>query len=330
MAHLENTLAVLRDVMTAHKTAMSTGGTPAPAVALPSGAEPRADFAMRLLTEVEARYGLEINTLTADKLLRALAPLAPADLGPYVERMARLGPDDPQWQALIEQLTVDETYVMRDPEQLSFFATLLPGLIAAATAKRTWRLRFWSVGCASGEETYTIAALAHEALLAANLALERDGHIELRPPWRIEVLGSDISRRCLAKANAGSYETGPLSSFRGEPPELLRFFPPAAVGAKGAVRRSAHSCLRAAVRFEAFNLVADPVAAAGFDAVICRNVLVHFSARGRALARERLETAVRPGGYLLLGPTDSLAGGAEFEALWAPGAVIQRRRGGDA
>jgi chemotaxis protein methyltransferase CheR len=335
MAHLiENTLAILRDVMTAHKTAMSGGGPAAQPVALPAAAEPRAEFAMRLLTAVEARYGLDINTLTADKLLRVLQPIALAELGPYVERMARLSADDPQWQALIEQLTVNETYVMRDPEQLQFFATLLPGLIADATAKRRFRLRFWSVGCASGEETYTIAALAHEALLAADLALERGARIELKPPWRVEVLGCDISRRSLAEARAGTYETGPLSSFRGEPPELLRFFPLAASGSNGgrpaAVKRSVHECLRDAVRFEPFNLVADPPPPPGFDAVICRNVLVHFSARARTLANARLQAAVRPGGYLLLGPTDSLASGSEFEALWAPGAVIQRRRAADA
>jgi chemotaxis protein methyltransferase CheR len=324
MAHLiENTLAILRDVMTAHRRVMSGPGA-APPVVLPVAAEPRAELALRLMAAAEERCGLDVNMLAADKLLRALGAMPLAEFGSYVERMAQLPGDDPQWQALIEDLTVCETYVMRDPEQLRFFATLLPGLIA--DARRSCRLRFWSVGCASGEEVYTVAALVHQALLAEGLARDDGERIELKPPWRVEIVGSDISHRAVAQAQAAIYETGPLSSFRGEPAELQRFFPPVRGDGGGAARRAAHACLRAAARFERLNIVADPIPAERFDAVFCRNVLVHFSARARGIGHQKLQAAVRPGGYLLLGPTDQLARGPDFEVLWAPGAVVQRRK----
>jgi chemotaxis protein methyltransferase CheR len=330
MAHLiENTLAILRDVMNAHRSALSGAEPAAPPVA-PAAGEPRAELIMRLLAAVEERCGLDINPLRADKLLRVLAPIATADLARYVDRLSRLPADDPEWQTLIENLTVHETYVMRDPEQLVFFCELLPGLIAQAAAARTCRLRFWSIGCSSGEETYTIAALAFKAMLAAGHAVEADDRIALKSPWQIEVLGSDISRRAVERARAGRYETGPLSSFRGELADMSRFFPPSVEDkAADAATRSVHECLRAAVRFELFNLVADPAPSEPFDAVFCRNVLVHFSARARGLAHQRMAGAVRRGGYLLLGPTDSLGRSGEFEAMWAPGAVIQRRRAAD-
>jgi chemotaxis protein methyltransferase CheR len=335
MAHLiENTLAILRDVMNAHRSALSGTEPPPPtaaAAAVPVPGDPRAELIMRLLAAVEERCGLDINPLRADKLLRVLAPIATADLSRYADRLARLPADDPEWQTLIENLTVHETYVMRDPEQLLFFCQLLPGLIAQAQAARTCRLRFWSIGCSTGEETYTIAALAFKAMMAAGHAVEADDRIGLRSPWQIEVLGSDISRRAVERARTGRYETGPLSSFRGELADMLRFFPLARGDGKApdAALRSVHECLRAAVRFEPFNLVADPAPLQPFDAVFCRNVLVHFSARARGLAHERMAGAVRPGGYLLLGPTDSLGRSGEFEAMWAPGAVIQRRRTAD-
>jgi chemotaxis protein methyltransferase CheR len=326
MSHLiENTLAILRDVMNAHRSALSGEPASPPAPTLPAASEPRTDLIIRLLAAVEERCGLDINPLRADKLLRVLTPIATTDLARYVERLSRLPADDPEWQTLIENLTVHETYVMRDPEQLVFFAELLPGLIARA-ASGSRRLRFWSAGCSSGEETYTIAALALKAMLAAGHAVERDDHITLEPPWHIEVLGSDISRRAVERAQAGRYETGPLSSFRGELADMLRFFPVVPVKGKPAAMRSVHECLRAAVRFDLFNLVADAPPPEPFDAVFCRNVLVHFSARARGLAHQRMAGAVRPGGYLLLGPTDSLGRSGEFEAMWAPGAVIQRRR----
>jgi chemotaxis protein methyltransferase CheR len=279
---------------------------------------------------LEARTGLEASAPLADKLLRLLARLPPAERHATAERLEHLPAEDPRWRALIEQLTVHETYVMRDPEQLRLMATLLPGLIAEAAAAGRFRLRFWSVGCASGEEAYTLAALAFEGLLEAGLAFERGAQIELREPWQVEVLGGDIAGPVLALARAGVYETGPLSSFRDGLGALLRFFPleRAAAGAQP-LRRTVHPCLRRATRFEPFNLVSDPLPQGLFDAVVCRNVLVHFSARARAAACVKLQAAVRPGGCLLLGPTDALADSRLFETLWAPGAVLQRRRPAD-
>ncbi len=63
-----------------------------------------------------------------------------------------------------------------------------------------------------------------------------------------------------------------------------------------------------------------------FDAVFCRNVLIYFSGRARRIALEKLTRAVRPGGYLVLGPTDTLSDTALFDAVWGQDAVIYRRR----
>ncbi len=126
-----------------------------------------------------------------------------------------------------------ETYIMRDPSQLAFFAALLPDMIARAAA-HSHLLRFWSVGCASGEEAYSIAALALDALAKAGKAEVTEEGISLLSPWRLEVVGADISRRALARAQAGVYETGPLSSFRTEAAALLHHFPPLAAAGKNA------------------------------------------------------------------------------------------------
>ena len=92
---------------------------------------------------------------------------------------------------------------MRDAPQLAFFAKLLPDMIARA-AKGSRLLRFWSVGCASGEEAYSIAALALDALAKAGKAAVTEDGIKLLPPWRLEIIGADISSRALARAEAGS------------------------------------------------------------------------------------------------------------------------------
>ena len=249
---------------------------------------------------------------------------APVGLGEFeaaVARLESLPASDPEWLALIESLTVHETYIMRDAPQLAFFAKLLPDMIARA-AKGSRLLRFWSVGCASGEEAYSIAALALDALAKAGKAAVTEDGIKLLPPWRLEIIGADISSRALARAEAGIYETGPLSSFRTEAAALLHHFPPlAANGRSASPMRAATPALKRVVRFSQFNVVADAAPPEPFDAVFCRNVFIYFSERARREAQQKLAGTVRPGGLLLLGPTDTLSDVTAFETLWAPGAL---------
>jgi chemotaxis protein methyltransferase CheR len=329
---IDHTLAILQSVMNAHSATLSQASAGPPPLVIANAVEPRADLAMRLLTHVEERFGLDINKAIAEKLLRILEPNDLPDLRAHVALLEQAPSDHSEWISLIERLTVHETYVMRDPDQLNLFGDLLPALIGQASRSHASTLRFWSIGCSSGEEAFTIAALVLRALLATGNAVENGDGITPLAPWKVEILGSDISPRALALANNARYETGPLSSFRNELQELGRLFPaaPKHSGSNSPVVRTAHPCLRSTVRFAPFNLLSDPLPSAGFHAICCRNVLVYFSARARRIAYTRLADVIRPGGYLLLGPTDTLETNREFETLWAPGAVIHRRRSSDA
>ncbi len=322
MAHpIDTTLALLQDAMAAHRQALTRGPLPSAAAELSLPQNRRAELALRILVGVEARAGIEVAQAPAEKLLRNLAAIGIAELEDWVCRLEPLPAHHPDWLSLIESLTVHETYVMRDPAQLQFFAGHLPPMIAAARNGSN-SLRFCSVGCATGEEAYSIAALVYDALLAGGDAVATETGVDFLHPWQIDVLGSDISRTVLSEARAGIYDTGPLSSFRAEPTVLLPHFPPL----RDRNARAAAPYLKTATRFAHFNLVEDPLPEAEFDAVFCRNVLIYFSIRARRLAQETLCRAIRPGGYLVLGPTDTLIDPRGFEALWGPDAVIYRRR----
>ncbi|MHB8883828.1 MAG: CheR family methyltransferase [Methylovirgula sp.] len=331
MAHpIDTTLALLQDAMVAHRQALTRGPSEKPASDFALPWDRRGELILRLLVGVEMRAGIEVSQGTAEKLLRTLASTATAALEAWVLRLESLPARDPEWLSLIEGLTVHETYVMRDPAQLEFFTAQLPSLIAEAATAKSYLLRFWSVGCATGEEAYTIAALTFDALVAMGYATTTESGTNLLPPWRIEVVGSDISRPVLSQARAGIYDMGPLSSFRTESAVVLRHFPPVpAARANGCGARMASSDLKAAVDFVHFNVMDDPTPDVPFDAVFCRNVLIYFSARARVHAQESLRRAVRPGGYLVLGPTDTLIDAEMFQALWGPDAVIYRRRNAD-
>ena len=329
MSHqIDRTLAILADVMNAHTRTLSRRGESPGPVVIPKLAEPRATLIKRVLNQLEERFGLDINKGLAEKLVRLLEPMEPSGLPAYVGTLERASSEDPEWISLVDRLIVGETYFLRDRDQLDFFCKTLGDLVTQAERARQFTLRFWSIGCASGEEAFTIAALALRVLWARGGATESSNAITLRDPWRIEVLGSDISRRALAQAQQAAYETGPLSSFRNELGDLERFFPVILGSATNGSRpmRTVHPCVRSLVQFRPFNLASDPLPNVEFDVVSCRNVLVYFSPRGRRLAQERLTGAVRPGGLLLLGPTDTLADDLAFETLWSTGAVIHRRR----
>ncbi len=328
MAHpIEHTLALLQDVMSEHRRALARGPSDAPATTYTPPRDPRAQLILRLLAGVERRAGIDVAQPTAEKLLRVFGAIELGDLEAWVLRLDALPASGPEWSSLIESLTVHETYVMRDPSQLELFAAQLPALITEAAAAKFHVLRFWSVGCATGEEAYSIAALALDAMIATGKAIKTERGTVLLPPWRIEVVGSDISRAVLKQARAGVYDTGPLSSFRAESSVLLHHFPPVPnISLRGPAARTASADLRAAVRFEHFNIMTDPIPTPPFDAVFCRNVLIYFSARARREAQDKIIRAMRNGGYLLLGPTDTLIDTEAFETLWASDAVVYRRK----
>ena len=271
-----------------------------------------------LLEQVQRTAGLARTPQLAARLARAVPPAGRAALA---ARLPLLGWDDPAWQALLAALPVQETYLFRDWPQLQHLAAAgLRGRIAgAAGGGRT--LRLWSAGCASGEEAYSLAALALAALLEAGRAQEGAGGIVPAAGWALDVVGSDVSGAALDRGRAGSYRTGGLSAFRAMPEGFERFFPPGPPGTR-VVRQD----VRAKVRFMPANLLtAPPVREA--DVVACRNVLLYFTAPARRRALQGLADALAPGGLLLLGPTDPAPALEVFEPLWSDGPVIYRKRG---
>jgi len=188
-------------------------------------------------------------------------------------------------EEVIERLITTETYFFRQEYQLRAFSReLLPRLAQANAASR--RLAVWSAGCATGEEVYTLAILIHESGLF-------DG-------WEVRVFGSDISKHNVAFARRGVYRP---TSFRTTSPESRRtYFEEVSDGAR--VRDS----IRKFCHFGQLNLVDSGRASivGRVDAVFCRNVLIYFDLRSRKTVIENLYDRLTPGGYLLLGHSESL------------------------
>ncbi|MEB2312285.1 MAG: protein-glutamate O-methyltransferase CheR [Sorangiineae bacterium] len=186
----------------------------------------------------------------------------------------------------VELLTTKETYFFRQEYQLRAFEKEVLPKIAAANASRR-RISVWSAGCSTGEEAYTLAMI-----------LDRSG---LFDGWDARVMGSDISKQNIAHARRGVYRS---ASFRVIEDNVRRaYFTPTAGGAEVIADRVKQMC-----HFGQMNLLdASRAAVVGrVDAVFCRNVLIYFDLRSRRRVIDSLYDRLVPGGYLMLGHSESL------------------------
>jgi chemotaxis protein methyltransferase CheR len=252
----------------------------------------RADLE-RALEQAFNEFGVPTPELLYDRLTGGLA--APVAL-----------------EAFIASLTVPETYFFRNQPQFEALEQrILPELIERRRDLR--RLRIWSVGCASGEEPYSLAMLLRRVLpdLAA---------------WDVKILATDLNRGLLEKAERGLYTAW---SFRDTPPDIqAQYF----------TRRGGQFELspqvRGQVTFAFLNLADDSYPSAltdtlDMDLILFRNVLIYF---GEEMARrviDRLYDALADGGWLLVGHAEpSISLFNRFITHSFPSAIVYQKQVG--
>ena len=248
------------------------------------------DEETRLLVEViQDHCGVTLSIGSAFFLERRLSPrLQALGLSSYLDyyQYLRYDPAGPaEMEELVERITTHETYFFREQYQLDAFAEeILPELARRHARQR--RLAVWSAGCSTGEEVYTIAMLLLESGLFRG--------------WSLRVNGSDISRKVLATARTAVYGE---NSFRTTPLALRRKYFVEQGG-----RWSLRDDVRAMCSFGQLNLVAtERFRVLGpCDVIFCRNVLMYLSHAARHRVVEAFYDRLTPGGFLLLGHSESL------------------------
>lgn len=247
-------------------------------------------------------YYADKDDLLFDRLAKRFRATGYPDAKAYAALLE--GPDGaPEWAALEAEITIGETFFFRYAEQFTALrTTILPELIAAQAPER--RLRIWSAGCSTGAEPYSVAILVHELLGPA------------LPEWTVTILGTDLNAAALATARKAEYGRWALRTTPVE--ERRRWFREFADGrgtAGGAAYRLKPE-FRSMVRFERQNLIglidgSIPASFGAFDLILCRNVLIYFSAETVAGIVHGLGERLRPGGWLLVGhaePNPAFAG----------------------
>ena len=207
--------------------------------------------------------------------------------------------------ALLEILTVNETSFFRNKPQLELFQkTVLEEMLRRKQDRRDWTIRVWSAGCSTGQEPYTLAMQISDALAYYYLRnpLPFDMPVPkplIPPPWRVEVLASDISYSALRTAQEGIYSENQMEQV--EYMYRLRYFDK--MGDHYQIKRG----VRDLVHFDFHNLKTEFLPQRN-DFIFCRNVMIYFDEAEQKRLIEKFYRCLNSEGYLFVGHAESLFG----------------------
>lgn len=276
-------------------------------------------FPTELLAQLSAfatsEFGLRFPPDRWHELGRGMASaaleLGVSDLQGWAENLAagRLGTEDRV--SVANHLTISETYFFRHPDTFTALEREIFPVRLAERRKQVKPLRVWSAGCASGEEPYSVAILLRQKFPE----VRTDG---------IAIRGTDLNTHVIKRAADGVYSEW---SFRDAPPWLKGSYFERTP--RGHYQISAE--MRRLVRFSQLNLAA-PFYPAEFgergdlDLILCRNVLMYFSAEWQDKIIRRFAAALAPEGWLIVGPCDvTAAESAELHLHAISPGIYQKR-----
>jgi len=241
---------------------------------------------LALADRILADTGFDIRQYKERPLKRRLAVrLRARKAATYLEYLDVLRQDQAEYAKLWDALTINVTSFYRNPETYAAVQEkVFPVLAAEAGAGG---LLFWSAGCSSGEEPYSLAILWQEYCL--------------RHPTKLtaRVVATDIDAESLRKAQAGLYTH---TSFHEIPADLWgKYFTP-----EGESFRI-DPAIQAMVQFQRAELM-EPAPFRGVDLVCCRNALIYFSRDAQQVVFDHFVASMRQGGFLVLGKVETLLG----------------------
>ena len=234
------------------------------------------------------------------RIQRRMQVLRIANAGEYLQRLSA---DRGETDALFRELLIGVTSFFRDPEAFEALSTrVIQDLVAHCSAEG---VRVWVPGCATGEEAYSLAILFAEQMERAARQV------------KVQIFATDIDEAALQTARSGLYPAaiaGQLSQKR-----LAKFF------IKRRKQFLVSPELRKMCLFSPHNVISDPPFAR-MDLITCRNVLIYFGPHLQKKLLALFHFAVRPGGYLFLGPSESMTSHAElFRPIDVKHRISQRK-----
>jgi chemotaxis protein methyltransferase CheR len=249
---------------------------------------------VRKLVYEHSRIDLGTNKkeLVTARLGKRLRLVGLADLSEYIAFVSGPKGED-ELVHLIDAISTNHTFFFREIKHFEFMTTnALPEVVQRSQRTGEKEFRLWSAASSSGEEPYSLAIHLHD-------------YFSRQPGWNFSIQATDISTKILEKAKQAIY---PADRVRDVKPEWLRHY-----FQKGINQWEGHFRVkeeqRAKITWLHLNLLAPSYPfSKPFHCIWCRNVMIYFDRPTQEQLVEKLTQLLVPGGYLMIGHSESLTG----------------------
>jgi chemotaxis protein methyltransferase CheR len=236
-----------------------------------------------LVKFIRLNYGIDLSKKRLLIEARMYSVLSEKHISTFSEYFKLLRRDSNELNTLLNKLTTNHTYFMREPRHFEFLKDVI--LPQQEKTNRGHNLRIWSAGCSTGEEAFTAIMTMRDFF-----GMDRS--------WDYRILATDISTHVLVGAQAGVY---------GE--ESLKQIPPA--WKHRYFKQSGESYvlndeIKNQVIFKQLNLMENFHFQKPFDLIFCRNVMIYFKQDTKDELVEKFSRLLKPGGYLFIGHSETI------------------------
>ena len=211
--------------------------------------------------------------------------------------------DQGEMKSFLDSITTNLTRFFRNQPQFDTLEKyVIPELMKIKKASGSTSIKIWSAGCSTGEEPYTIAMMMSDIL---------------PPPWKYDIIASDISLKCLMTAKEGFYDDNRIA---GIPDKYLKkYFDKVQGGYK------IHNDILSKIRFDYHNLKNDS-GQRNLDVIFCRNVIIYFDEAAQTAVINRFWSSMADKSFLFIGHSESLFGmDTKFEFVKTEWATLYRK-----
>jgi len=243
--------------------------------------------------EVGIQLSASKHTLVEGRLRKRLRKLGFNGFKAYLDHVLNTLEGKNERLHLIDAITTNKTDFFREPEHFRYLVEkALPEIEKKRQLDGRRELSFWSAGCSSGEEAYTLSMVLNEAA-------------ERHRGLKFNVLATDISKSCLTTARNAIYPERRIDPV--PMPLRKKYFLRSSDSTEELVQMGPE--LRNPIQFGSLNLIANSFGLSQkMDVIFCRNVMIYFNNSIREQLVRRFEQQLIPGGYLFVGHSESLNG----------------------
>lgn len=265
----------------------------------------------RFASFIEQKSGIVLGEgkqyLVNSRLTSLLSKFNVSTVDDLINKAMEERPNNQIQDEVIDAMTTNETLWFRDTYPYVALETMI---LPELAKKGKYPVRIWSAACSSGQEPYSIAMVVQEQM-------SKMLHVD---PKQTQIIGTDLSPEMLAHCKKGYYDVHALS--RGLSAERKsKFFVKTAQPNMMAIDPK----VKQLVEFRPMNLLGSYALMGNFDVIFIRNVLIYFSNEVKAEILRKLTMCLKPGGYLILGSTETLVGVADkYEMLRCNPGIIYK------